>query len=68
MADSFIHSRNCNDVVPNLTILGQVVLEKSLTKISIFIILEREIEKGKNRKNNEKNLSTFVLFSVIKLG
>ena len=54
MADSFIHSRNCNDFVPNLTILGQVVLEKSLTKISIFIILDRGIEKGKNRKNNEK--------------
>ena len=28
------------DVVPNFNILGQVVPEKSLTKISIFITLE----------------------------
>ena len=33
--------------VPNFKILGQVVPEKSLTKISIFIILEREKEKVK---------------------
>ena len=33
-------------------ILGQVVLEKSLTKISIFITLE--IEKRKNRKRRQK--------------
>ena len=31
--------------VPNFKILGQVVPGKSLTKISIFITLEREIEK-----------------------
>ena len=40
--------------VPNFKILGQVVPEKSLTKISIFITLERlkkeKIEKeGKNK-------------------
>ena len=50
--------------VPNFKTLGQVVPEKSLTKISIFIALEREIEKEKNAKIN---LSTFVLFSVIHL-
>ena len=32
------------------TIRGQVVPEKSLTQISIFITLELEIEKGKFRK------------------
>ena len=31
--------------VPNFKILGQEVPGKSLTKISIFITLEREIEK-----------------------
>ena len=36
--------------VPNFKILGQVIPEKSLTKISIFIILEREIEKVKIEK------------------
>ena len=40
--------------VPNFKILGQVVSEKSLTKISIFIILEREKEKVKNRKRMQK--------------
>ena len=40
--------------VPNFKILGQVVLEKSLTKISIFITLESEIEKRKNRKRRQK--------------
>ena len=40
--------------VPNFKILGQVIPEKSLTKISIFIILEREIEKVKNRKRMQK--------------
>ena len=42
--------------VPNFKIhvLGQVVPEKSLTKISIFIILEREKEKVKNRKRMQK--------------
>ena len=45
--------------VPNFKILGQEIPEKSLTKISIFIILEREIAKT--------NLSTLVLFSVIQL-
>ena len=40
--------------VPNFKILGQVVPEKFLTKISIFIILEREKEKVKNRKRMPK--------------
>ena len=53
--------------VPNFKILGQVVPEKSLTKISIFIILEREKEKVKNRKSAKINLNTLVLFSVIQL-
>ena len=39
--------------VPNFKILGQVVPEKFLTKISIFIPLECEIEKGKNRKRRQ---------------
>ena len=38
--------------VPNFKILGQVVPEKSLTKISIFITLEREIEKGNQSRTN----------------
>ena len=36
--------------VPNFKILGQVIPEKSLTKISIFIILEREKEKVKKKR------------------
>ena len=39
--------------VPNFKILGQVVPEKSLTKISIFITLEWEIEKGKIEKEGK---------------
>ena len=44
-------------LVPNFKILGQVVPEKSLTKISIFITLERlkkeTIEKeGKNKSQH----------------
>ena len=39
--------------VLNFKILGQVVPEKSLTKVSIFITLEIEIEKGKNRKRRQ---------------
>ena len=44
-------------LVPNFKILGQVVSEKSLTKISIFITLERlkkeKIEKeGKNKSEH----------------
>ena len=47
------------------TILSQVVPEKSLTPISIFITLSWEIEEEKYRKNNSKiNLSTFVLYSA----
>ena len=38
--------------VPNFKILGQVVPEKSLTKISIFIILEREKEKVNQSRTN----------------
>ena len=54
--------------VPNFKILGQVVPEKSLTKISIFITLECEIEKGKKLKKKAKiNLGTLVLFSVMHL-
>ena len=41
--------------VPNFKILGQVVPEKSLTKISIFIILEREKEKVNQRTNGPVN-------------
>ena len=36
--------------VPNFKILGKVIPEKSLTKISIFIILEKKIEKVKIEK------------------
>ena len=43
--------------VPNFKILDQVVPEKSLTKISIFITLEWQIEKGKNRKRRQKLIS-----------
>ena len=50
--------------VPNFKILGQVVNEKSLTKISIFIIYIGVIEKKKKCK---KNLSTLGMFSVIHL-
>ena len=39
--------------VPNFKILGQVVPEKSLTKISIFITLEIEIEAGKIEKEGK---------------
>ena len=53
--------------VPNFKILGQVVPEKSLMKISIFIILEREKEKVKQKKNAKLSLNTLVLFSVIQL-
>ena len=51
---------------PNFEILGQVVPEKSLTKISIFITLERK-KKGKIKKKAKLNLSTLVLFTVIHL-
>ena len=54
--------------VPNFKILGQEVHEKSLTKISIFITLELEIEKGNKMKRKAKiNLSTLILFSVMHL-
>ena len=52
--------------VPNCKILGQVVPEKSLTKISIFITSER-LKKGKNRKRRHVNLGTLVLFTVMHL-
>ena len=52
--------------VPNFKILGQVVPEKSLTKISIFITLER-LKKEKIEKEGKINLSTLVLFSVMHL-
>ena len=38
--------------VPNFKILGQVVPEKSLTKISIFLTLER-LKKGKIEKEGK---------------
>ena len=38
--------------VPNFEILGQAVPDKSLTKISIFITLERK-KKGKNKKEGK---------------
>ena len=41
--------------VPNFKILGQIVLEKFLTKISICIILEWEIEKGNQRTTGPVN-------------
>ena len=39
--------------VPPFKILGQVVSEKSLTKISIFITLDQEILKGKIEKEGK---------------
>ena len=54
--------------VPNSKILGEVVLEKSLTKISICITLESERWKKENIELEGKlNLSTLVLFPVIHL-
>ena len=47
--------------VPNFKILGQVVPEKSLTKISIFITLELDIEKRKIEKEG-KNKSQHLGF------
>ena len=41
--------------VPNFNTLGQVIPEKSLMKISIFIILEREIEQVNQRTNGPVN-------------
>ena len=52
--------------VPNFKILGQAVPEKSLTKISIFITLEGEIEKQKIEKEG-KNKSQHLGF-VYSLG
>ena len=48
--------------VPNFKILGQVVSEKSLTKISIFIILERDKEKVKKIEKECKNKSQHLGF------
>ena len=56
-----------SDVYTNFKILGQVVPEKSLTKISIFITLKCEIEKGKIENKANINLSTMILFTVIHL-
>ena len=53
-------------LVPNFKILGQAVPEKSLTKFSIFITLER-LKKEKIEKEGKINLSTLVLFSVMHL-
>ena len=52
--------------VPNFKILGQVFPEKYLTKISLFITLERK-KKGKIKKKAKLNLSTLVLFTVMHL-
>ena len=54
--------------VPNFIILGQVAPEKSMTKNSISITLEWEVEKKDNiEKEGKKNLSTLVLFTLIHL-
>ena len=54
--------------VLNFKIVGHVVNEKSLTKISIFIIyIGVRDRKKKNRKKRKKILSTLGLFSVIHL-
>ena len=53
--------------VPNFKILGQIVNEKSLTKISIFIIYIGVRDGKKIEKNAKKNVSTLGLFSVIHL-
>ena len=53
--------------VPNFKILGQVVPEKSLTKISIFITLSERLKKEKIEKEGKINLGTLVLFSVLHL-
>ena len=55
-------------VVPNFKILGQVVPEKSLTKISIYSLPWSErLKKEKLEKEGKINLSTLVLFSVLHL-
>ena len=52
----------------NFKVLCQVVPEKSLTKISIFITLEvGDSKSGKQKKKASINLGTLVLFSVIHL-
>ena len=53
----------------NFKILGQVVPEKSLTKISIFITSSgvRDRKKEKLKKKAKVNLRTMVFFSVIHL-
>ena len=43
--------------VPNFQILGAVVPEKSLTQISLCIMLEWEIEKRKKGKKKSKEIS-----------
>ena len=51
-------------IVPNFKILGQVVNEKSLTKISIFIIyIGVRDRKKKNRKNAKKSQHLGFVFS-----
>ena len=57
-------------VIPDVLtkILGKAVPKKSLMKISIFITLDREIEKRKKLKKKARiNLNTLVLFTVIHL-
>ena len=69
VADSLIHSTTCHTrfLYQFFKILVQVVPEKSLMKIFIFITLDREIEKRKDRKKTFINRSTLVLFSLIHL-
>ena len=63
VADSLKHSTTCQTMyVPNFKILGQVVPAKSLTKVSIFITLELEKGKGKNRKTRQKLFSESWLY------
>ena len=50
----------------NFKILGQVVHENFLKKISIFITLER-LKKEKIEKEGKINLSTLAFFSVMHL-
>ena len=60
----FTTQYNCSlpSFVPNFKILGQVVPKKSLTEISIFIILEWEIEKGKKEKEGKNKSQRLVFF------
>ena len=53
--------------VPNFKILGQVVTEKSLTKLPYSLPWSERLKKEKIEKEGKINLSTLVLFSVMHL-